>query len=77
MNDRTYRWSEDRRKECVMCDRGVDETVVHLMLECKRGERARAGMMRRGFQRFTSPGTGPAVPHRLGRIYFMKSCFFE
>ena len=28
VNDRTYRWSEDRRKECEMCDRGVDETGV-------------------------------------------------
>ena len=46
VNDMTYRWSEDRRKECEMCDKSVDETVVHLMLECKMYERARADIMR-------------------------------
>ncbi|XP_050694867.1 uncharacterized protein LOC126984800 isoform X3 [Eriocheir sinensis] len=46
VNARNYRWSESRSKVCQMCDRGVDETVVHVILVCGRYRRERTEMMR-------------------------------
>ena len=46
VNARNYRWSESRSKECQMCARRVDETVVHVMLFCERYQRERTEMMR-------------------------------
>ena len=46
VNARNYRWSESRSKVCQKCDRGVDETVVHVMLLCERYRRERTEMMR-------------------------------
>ncbi|XP_050705903.1 uncharacterized protein LOC126991179 [Eriocheir sinensis] len=45
VNARNYRWSESRSKVCQMCDRGVDETVQHVVLECKKYDRERTKMM--------------------------------
>ncbi|MPC53796.1 hypothetical protein E2C01_047696 [Portunus trituberculatus] len=45
VNERIYRWSESHSKVCQMCDMGEDETVEHVMLECKKYERDRHEMM--------------------------------
>ena len=45
VNARNYRWSESRSKVCQMCDRGVDETVLHVVLECEKYNRERTRMM--------------------------------
>lgn len=34
VNSRVYRWKNGGSKLCMMCERGVDETVEHLLLEC-------------------------------------------
>ena len=44
VNSRTYRWANDGNKLCMVCERGVDETVKHLMMECERYEHERARM---------------------------------
>lgn len=36
---RNYRWSETCRKVCQMFDKGEDETVEHVILECEKYER--------------------------------------
>ena len=46
VNVRNYRWSESGSKECQMCDRGEDETVEHVLLECDKYDRERMNMMR-------------------------------
>lgn len=45
VNSRVYRWRNEGSKTCLMCDRGVDETVEHVVLECERYEDARARML--------------------------------
>ena len=45
VNARNYRWSESHSKVCEMCDRGEDETVEHVLLECDKYGRERYVMM--------------------------------
>ena len=45
VNTRNYRWSESHSKVCQMCDRGEDETVEHVLLECETYSRERWVMM--------------------------------
>ncbi len=42
---RNYHWSEFCSKVCYMCDKGEDETVEHVMLECEKYQRDRLEMM--------------------------------
>ena len=34
VNSRVYRWANEGSKECRMCTWGVDETIVHVLIEC-------------------------------------------
>lgn len=34
VNNRTYRFSETKNKECLACLSGIDETVEHVVCEC-------------------------------------------
>ena len=45
VNSRVYRWKNGGSKVCEVCERGVDETVEHLMLECEGYECARGRML--------------------------------
>lgn len=44
MNSRVFRWASGGSKICHMCEWGVDETIVHMLLECHKYERERMGM---------------------------------
>ena len=46
VNGRNCRWSESGNKVCQMCERGVDETVCHVILECEKYERERWEMFK-------------------------------
>ena len=48
VNSRVYRWANEGSKTRRMCDREVDETIEHVMLQCTRYERERAEMMEVG-----------------------------
>ena len=45
VNARNYRWSDSGNKVCQMCEKGVDETVAHVILECEKYERERLEML--------------------------------
>ena len=45
-NVRNYRWLESCSKVCQMCERGEDETVEHMVLECEKYDCDRMEMMR-------------------------------
>ena len=45
LNSRTYKWNDEGSKVCNKCDRGVDETIEHVMLECEKYEREREEML--------------------------------
>ena len=45
VNARTYRWSESGVRMCEQCDRGVDESVLHVVLECERYDRERQRLL--------------------------------
>ena len=45
LNSRTSRWKNEGSTTCNMCDRGVDETIEHVMLECEKYEREREEML--------------------------------
>ncbi|XP_045115935.1 uncharacterized protein LOC123507244 [Portunus trituberculatus] len=45
VNSRVYRWKDGGSKVCEVCERGVDETVEHLMLECEEYGCARDRML--------------------------------
>ena len=45
VNSRVYRWKNGGSKVCEVCERGVDETVEHLMLECEGYGGARDRML--------------------------------
>ena len=50
VNARNPRRSESRSKVCQMCDRGVGEAVVHVVLKCdKYDNRARTRMLQQVF----------------------------
>ena len=42
---RVYRWSNEGSKICRMCERGVDETIEHLLLQCEGYDREREMML--------------------------------
>ncbi|XP_050686795.1 uncharacterized protein LOC126980697 [Eriocheir sinensis] len=60
------KWPESRSKVCQMCDRGVDETVQHVVVECKKYDRKRTKMM----QVFLSE-MGREVNGRTGREWMV------
>ncbi|KAF2343965.1 hypothetical protein FHG87_025279, partial [Trinorchestia longiramus] len=41
VNRRTWRWNEGNTMLCLQCNRGVEETVEHLVLECSKYEQER------------------------------------
>ena len=45
VNGRNYRWSESGNKVYQKCERGVDEMVCHVILECEEYERERLEML--------------------------------
>ena len=45
VNARNHIWSESHSKLCQMCDMGEDETVEHVILECKKYDHDRMEMM--------------------------------
>ncbi|KAF2348075.1 hypothetical protein FHG87_021170 [Trinorchestia longiramus] len=36
VNRRTWRWNEGNTSLCLQCNRGVEETVEHLILVCSK-----------------------------------------
>ena len=42
---RIYRWMNEGSKLCKMCDRGVDQTMEHLLVKCSGYERERRVMV--------------------------------
>ena len=46
VNDRTYRFRENRDRNCVVCNMRVRETLDHLFVECPAYEQARDGVIR-------------------------------
>ena len=42
VNARTYKWNENKSKECKMCGSGQVESVYHVIVECVRYERERS-----------------------------------
>lgn len=45
VNDRTYRWNENKSRICSQCNAQVDETVEHFMLDCSKYEAIRVKLM--------------------------------
>merc|ERR1719154_70437 len=45
VNDRTYRFNENRERLCKMCNMGVEETLDHLIVECPVYDIARVKTM--------------------------------
>ncbi|KAF2359685.1 hypothetical protein FHG87_009565 [Trinorchestia longiramus] len=45
VNRRTWRWNEGNTRLCQQCNRGVEETVEHLVLECSKYEQERKSLM--------------------------------
>ncbi|KAF2359639.1 hypothetical protein FHG87_009599 [Trinorchestia longiramus] len=45
VNKRTWRWNEGNRRLCLQCNRGLEETVEHLVLECSKYEHERGRLM--------------------------------
>ncbi|KAF2362306.1 hypothetical protein FHG87_006937 [Trinorchestia longiramus] len=45
VNRRTWRWNEGNTRLCLQCNRGVEETVEHLVLECGMYEHERESLM--------------------------------
>ena len=41
INDRTYRFNGSRDRWCKMCNRGVEETLDHVIVECSAYDTAR------------------------------------
>ncbi|KAF2355832.1 hypothetical protein FHG87_013414, partial [Trinorchestia longiramus] len=44
VNKRTWRWNEGNTRLCLQCNRGVEETVEHLVLECSKYEHERESL---------------------------------
>ncbi|KAF2365968.1 hypothetical protein FHG87_003276 [Trinorchestia longiramus] len=42
---RTWKWNEENTRLCLQCNRGVEETVEHLVLECRKYERERESLI--------------------------------
>ena len=70
VNTRNYRWSESQSKECQMCDRGVDETVLHVVLECEKYSRERTRMMQ-VFLREMGEDINVSMERRTGREWMI------
>ena len=47
VKSRVSRWKNGECKMCMMYEKGVDETVEHLMLECERYDRMSVQGLRR------------------------------
>ncbi|KAF2369166.1 hypothetical protein FHG87_000087 [Trinorchestia longiramus] len=45
VNRHTWRWNEGNTRLCLQCNRGVEETVEHLVLECSQYEHERESLM--------------------------------
>ncbi|KAF2354371.1 hypothetical protein FHG87_014872 [Trinorchestia longiramus] len=45
VNRSTWRWKEGNTRLCLQCDRGVEETVEHLVLEFNKYEHGRESFM--------------------------------
>ncbi|KAF2350776.1 PiggyBac transposable element-derived protein [Trinorchestia longiramus] len=45
VNRRTWRWNEGNTRLYLQCNRGVEETVEHLFLECSKYEHERESLM--------------------------------
>ncbi|KAF2363434.1 hypothetical protein FHG87_005812 [Trinorchestia longiramus] len=45
VNRRTWRWNEGNTRLCLQCNRGVEETVEHLVLDCSKYEQEREILM--------------------------------
>ncbi|KAF2366974.1 hypothetical protein FHG87_002248 [Trinorchestia longiramus] len=45
VNRRTWRWNERNTRLCLQCNRGVEETVEHLVLDCSKYEQERESLM--------------------------------
>ncbi|KAF2353969.1 hypothetical protein FHG87_015275 [Trinorchestia longiramus] len=45
VNRRTWRWNEVNTRLCLQCNRGTEETVEHLVLECSKYEHERESFM--------------------------------
>ncbi|KAF2354348.1 hypothetical protein FHG87_014893 [Trinorchestia longiramus] len=45
VNRRTWRWNEGNTRLCLQCNRGVEETVEHLVLECSKYEQEQESLM--------------------------------
>ncbi|KAF2354415.1 hypothetical protein FHG87_014830 [Trinorchestia longiramus] len=45
VNRHTWRWNEGNTRLCLQCNRGVEETVEHLVLECSKYEQERESLM--------------------------------
>ncbi|KAF2346047.1 hypothetical protein FHG87_023197 [Trinorchestia longiramus] len=41
----TWRWNDGNTRLCLQCNRGVKETVEHLVLECSKYEQKRESLM--------------------------------
>ncbi|KAF2357806.1 hypothetical protein FHG87_011432 [Trinorchestia longiramus] len=41
----TWRWNEGNTKLCLQCNRAVEETVEHLVLQCSNYEHERESLM--------------------------------
>ncbi|KAF2346954.1 hypothetical protein FHG87_022292 [Trinorchestia longiramus] len=45
VNRCTWRWNERNTRLCLQCNRGVEETVQHLVLECSKCEHEPESLM--------------------------------
>ncbi|KAF2351695.1 hypothetical protein FHG87_017547 [Trinorchestia longiramus] len=45
VNRRTWRWNEGNTRLCLQCNRGVEDIVEHLDLECSKYEHGRESLM--------------------------------
>ena len=70
VNARTYRWSESGERKCEKCDANVDETVMHVMLECSEYVEERMEMMEEVF----CEGLNTGVPEGRTGVEKMVCC---